>query len=71
LQTKVLADNGETIVLGGVLQINEATSSSKVPYLGDLPFIGRLFRNRYHKYVPQEIMVFLTPKIVNPPAAQP
>jgi type IV pilus assembly protein PilQ len=71
LQTKILADNGETVVLGGVLSIADNKLTGKVPFLGDLPLIGGLFRNRYHKYAPQEIIVFLTPKIINPPAAQP
>ncbi len=66
LQTKVLIDNGETVVLGGVLSILDTKQFAKVPFFGDLPFIGAIFRNRYSQYTPKELIIFLTPKIVNP-----
>ncbi len=66
VQTKVLVDNGETVVLGGVLSIIDNKSIVKVPFFGDLPIIGGLFRNRYFKYEPTELIVFITPRIVNP-----
>jgi type IV pilus assembly protein PilQ len=67
LQTKVLVDNGETIVLGGVLSVKDTKQSGKVPFFGDLPILGGLFRNKYSTYAPSELIVFLTPKIINPP----
>lgn len=67
LQTKVLVDNGETIVLGGVFSTDQVKQSQKVPFFGDLPMIGGLFRNRYSKCSPTELIVFLTPKIITPP----
>jgi type IV pilus assembly protein PilQ len=67
LQTKVLVDNGETIVLGGVLSMKDTKQSGKVPFFGDLPIIGGLFRNKFSSYTPSELIVFLTPKIINPP----
>lgn len=66
LQTKVLVDNGETVVLGGVMSIVDNKSWGKVPFFGDLPIIGALFRNKYVLYSPKELIIFLTPKILNP-----
>jgi len=66
LQTKVLVDNGETVVLGGVMSIVDNKSWAKVPFFGNLPIIGALFRNKYSRYSPQELIIFLTPKIINP-----
>lgn len=66
LETKVLVDNGETVVLGGVLQVTDNSQIAKVPFFGDLPIIGGLFRNKYVKYNPTELVIFLTPRIINP-----
>jgi len=66
LQTKVLVDNGETVVLGGVLQVTDSRTASKVPFFGDLPIIGGLFRNKYYIHNPAELIIFLTPRIINP-----
>lgn len=66
LQTKVLANNGETIVLGGVLTLSDAKTKARVPILGDLPCIGALFRNRYQKETYKELLIFITPKIIKP-----
>lgn len=66
LQTKVLVDNGETVVLGGVLQVINNKQMAKVPFFGDLPIIGPLFRNKYTRYSPTELIIFLTPKIIYP-----
>lgn len=70
LQTKVLVDNGETIVLGGVLSVKDTKQVAKIPFFGDLPIIGALFRNRFTSFVPSELIVFLTPKIVVPLAVE-
>jgi type IV pilus assembly protein PilQ len=66
LQTKVLANNGETIVLGGVLTLSDAKTHAKVPLLGDVPCIGALFRNRYQKETRKELLIFITPNIIKP-----
>ena len=66
LKTKVLVENGETIVLGGVLQIKNEHSTSKVPVLGDLPLLGGLFRNKQSSHSPRELVIFLTPRIIEP-----
>lgn len=66
LKTKVLVDNGETVALGGVLQVNDQKTISKVPFFGDLPIIGGLFRNKFSEHRPRELIIFLTPRIINP-----
>lgn len=62
--TQVLVDNGETIVLGGIYQQNLISRVSKVPVLGDIPLVGFLFRNTSDKNERQELLIFVTPKIV-------
>lgn len=62
--TQVLVDNGETIVLGGIYQQNLISRVSKVPVLGDIPFLGFMFRNSTDKNERQELLIFVTPKIV-------
>lgn len=62
--TQVLVDNGETIVLGGIYQQNLISSVNKVPILGDIPYLGYLFRNKSDKNERQELLIFVTPKIV-------
>jgi type IV pilus assembly protein PilQ len=62
--TQVLVDNGETIVLGGIYQQNLISRVSKVPILGDIPYVGFLFRNTTDKNERQELLIFVTPKIV-------
>lgn len=63
LSTQVLVDNGETIVLGGVLVLQDAKAQGKVPFLGDLPCIGALFRNKDIVAKHSEVLIFITPRI--------
>lgn len=63
--TQVLVDNGETIVLGGIYQQNLISRVSKVPVLGDIPLVGFLFRNTSDKNERQELLIFVTPKIIS------
>ncbi len=65
IQSTVLADNGEIIVLGGLMQDNYQTSNSKVPLLGDIPWIGQLFRSENKTRAKTNLMVFLRPVIIN------
>ncbi|WP_210330359.1 type IV pilus secretin PilQ [Aliikangiella sp. G2MR2-5] len=62
--TQVLVENGETVVLGGVYQQRTNHDVSKVPFLGDLPGIGVLFRSTTDSSAKQELLMFVTPKIV-------
>jgi general secretion pathway protein D len=65
IQSTVLADNGEIIVLGGLMQDNYQVSNSKVPLLGDIPWIGQLFRSETKQRQKTNLMVFLRPVIIN------
>jgi len=64
IKTNVLADNGETIILGGLISDNVVTSESKVPLLGDIPWLGRLFTSTMSKVSKQNLIVFLRPTIL-------
>ncbi|MHB1370275.1 MAG: type IV pilus secretin PilQ [Pseudomonadaceae bacterium] len=65
VNAKVLVNDGETIVIGGVFSNTQSRSVDKVPLLGDLPFLGRLFRRDTVTEEKSELLVFLTPRIVN------
>ncbi len=62
--TQVLVNNGETVVLGGIFQHSITNSVDKVPLLGDLPFLGALFRRSYENVGKSELLIFVTPKVV-------
>ncbi len=62
--TQVLVENGETIVLGGIYQQTINKNVSKVPLLGDIPFLGALFRYTKDQNIKRELLIFVTPKIV-------
>ena len=65
LNTKVLVGDGQTIVLGGIFQQNSVTGQSKVPLLGDIPVLGRLFRQDVKREEKQELLIFITPRILS------
>lgn len=64
VETQVLVDNGETIVLGGVFKNETSENVARVPFFGDLPIIGNLFKHRQRSSSKTELLVFITPKIV-------
>ncbi|MBB5021234.1 secretin N-terminal domain-containing protein [Desulfurispira natronophila] len=64
IQTTILADNNETIVLGGLIKDDVQESISKVPLLGDIPLIGRLFQARRQRVEKRNLLVFLRPTIL-------
>jgi type IV pilus assembly protein PilQ len=64
LETQVLVNNGETIVLGGIFQSEDITQVDKTPFFGDLPVIGRLFRRTTHTEDKSELLIFITPRLV-------
>jgi type IV pilus assembly protein PilQ len=65
LQTQVLAVNGETIVLGGIYITRKNKQQDKVPFFGDIPGLGYLFRHDYETIDKQEWLIFITPKVIN------
>ncbi|MGK2898821.1 MAG: type IV pilus secretin PilQ [Burkholderiaceae bacterium] len=64
VQTKVLIENGGTVVIGGIFEQIEREDVSKVPFLGDVPFLGNLFKTRTKSNTKTEMLIFLTPKVV-------
>lgn len=65
VNAKVLVSDGETIVLGGVFQNDQSKVTEKVPFLGDLPVMGRLFRRDTVSNTKQELLIFITPRIID------
>src|SRR5690554_4606720 len=65
IETQVLVDNGETVVLGGILQTEELQNLAKTPFLGDLPVLGHLFRYTQQSNEKVELLVFITPRILD------
>ena len=64
LETQVLVANGDTVVLGGIFQDEKASREEKVPWLGDIPVAGALFRRRANETKKRELLIFVTPTIV-------
>lgn len=65
ITTNVLVDNGETVVLGGIFEQQNSKTQTKVPFLGDIPYLGRLFRKDAKTENKRELLIFVTPRIVN------
>ena len=64
LTTQVLVGNGETVVLGGVFRTEDVESTSKVPLLGDIPYLGRIFKSTSSQQTKTETLIFITPRIL-------
>lgn len=64
VQTSALVNNGETIVLGGVFREESTVTETKTPFLGDLPYVGRLFKRTNNANRRTELLIFITPKII-------
>jgi type IV pilus assembly protein PilQ len=65
VKTEVLVENGGTVVIGGIYQQDENILTSRVPFLGDLPYVGFLFKNTERRDNKTELLVFITPRIVS------
>ncbi|MGP8034354.1 MAG: type IV pilus secretin PilQ [Steroidobacteraceae bacterium] len=64
IATQVLVNDGQTVVLGGILSTTQREDDTKVPFLGDIPILGHLFKSTDHTDDKDELMIFITPKIV-------
>lgn len=62
--TQVLVANGETIVLGGIFESTNTETTTKTPFLGDIPYLGRLFKRTQTTELRSELLIFITPKII-------
>jgi type IV pilus assembly protein PilQ len=64
VKTEVLVENGGTVVIGGIYDQRDRSDNTRVPFFGDLPYIGILFRNQVNSSSKTELLVFITPRIV-------
>jgi type IV pilus assembly protein PilQ len=64
IQTEVLVENGGTVVIGGIFELTETENETRVPFLGDIPVAGNLFKSKQRNTNKQEMLVFITPKLV-------
>lgn len=64
ISTQVLVNDGQTVVLGGILETEKRATEQKVPYLGDVPVLGRLFKTTRNTNNKDELLIFVTPKIL-------
>ena len=64
VQTQVLVENGGTVVIGGIFQQDERVDTTQVPLLGDIPYLGNLFKTRTKSTSKTELLIFLTPKVI-------
>lgn len=64
LETQVLVGNGETVVLGGIFQTEDIVSETKTPFLGDIPYVGALFKRKSNRTSKTETLIFITPSII-------
>ncbi|AZR24982.1 type IV pilus secretin PilQ [Xanthomonas vasicola] len=71
VNTAVLVGDGETVVIGGVYEFTDRESIAKVPFLGDIPFLGNLFKKRGRSKEKAELLVFVTPKVLRVASATP
>ena len=65
IETQVTVENGETVIIGGIYQENKSTQVTKVPFLGDIPYLGNLFKQRSRTDTRTELLIFLTPRIID------
>ena len=64
VESQVLVNDGETIVIGGIYEQTKANNVVRTPFFGDLPYVGRLFQNRSNTSEKKELLIFVTPKII-------
>ena len=69
VKTQVLVENGGTVVIGGIFELTENDQVNKVPVLGDIPVVGNLFKQKTKTADKQEMLVFITPKVISDGAA--
>lgn len=65
VESNILLNNNETVVIGGVYKISKNNIMQRVPFFGDLPLVGSLFRHKGNSETKSELLIFLTPKIIN------
>jgi type IV pilus assembly protein PilQ len=69
IKTQVLIENGGTVVIGGIFELIETSTETRIPFVSDLPVVGNIFKNRSRTANKQELLVFLTPRMITDRAA--
>ena len=64
MSTRVMVGDGQTVVLGGILETDRRETIKKVPYLGDIPVLGHLFKNKSRSEQNEELLIFITPRVI-------
>jgi type IV pilus assembly protein PilQ len=64
VKTQILIENGGTVVIGGIFEMEETNQENKIPLLGDVPVVGNLFKSRTKESTKREMLVFITPKVI-------
>ncbi|MGQ0731107.1 type IV pilus secretin PilQ [Acidovorax sp.] len=64
VKTQILIENGGTVVIGGIFEMEETNQENKIPVLGDVPVVGNLFRNRTRESTKREMLIFISPKVI-------
>ena len=65
IKTQVLVENGGTVVIGGIFEMQETQTTNKIPLLGDVPVLGNLFKSNTRESEKREMLVFITPKMIS------
>jgi len=65
VKTQVMVENGGTVVIGGIFTLDESFNETKVPLLGDVPYLGNLFKSRTRNSAKKEMLIFITPKMIS------
>ncbi|EER62230.1 type IV pilus secretin PilQ [Acidovorax delafieldii 2AN] len=65
IKTQILIENGGTVVIGGIFEMEDTNQENKIPVLGDVPVVGNLFKSRTKESTKREMLVFITPKVIS------
>lgn len=65
IKTQILIENGGTVVIGGIFEMEETNQENKIPFLGDVPVVGNLFKSKTKESTKREMLVFITPKVIS------
>jgi len=65
VKTQILIENGGTVVIGGIFEMEETNQENKVPLIGDVLVVGNLFKSRTKESTKREMLVFITPKVLS------
>ena len=65
VKTQILIENGGTVVIGGIFEMEETQQENKIPLIGDVPVVGNLFKNKTKESTKREMLIFISPKVIS------